>query len=159
MKLKPLPAVRSVTSATDALQDPVEEGLLIIDCPSRATAATMTIASQVNLVVMPVAPGKKDADLQLAAIKRLNDHGVPINRCLLVLSRQSSESETRRMRHYIQGAVVNGLSVRLLGPTLPERASYRASVQDGFALQETPYKSLNKTAQRLLHQLVEEIVQ
>lgn len=156
--IKPAIPVKSLDTASAALNQIKGEGLQIIDCPSRATEATTIIGANVDLLVIPVPPGKKDADLQLTAIKRLNDQGIPVQRCLMVMTRQESDAETRRIRRYIQGAKVNGQSVRTLPQILPEKLSYRAAIDDGYTILETPYKSLNTTAQKVVRAIMEDLI-
>ena len=160
LNLDPLPELASVKSAESATRESDGyDGLVIFDCPSRATTATAVLAKQSDLVVVPVGPGKKDADLALGAIAQWHaTEQIPLKRFLLLLTRQLSDSEIRKWRAYLTKASINSQSVNVLTQALADKLSYRQACETGYALTETMYASLNDRAKRLFAKIMAEVV-
>ncbi len=157
LTLKPLPDLLEVNSVAEALRQTKADHTYIFDCPSRATTAVSDIAAEVHKVVVTVTPGEKDADLALDAITKWNTAGTPLQRFLVVMTRQQSDSELRHWRNYLRNSSINGEYLNVLSQALPEKVSYRAAFEGGFTITNTEYDSLNQTAARLLKAITEEV--
>jgi len=163
MGLEPSLDVYSAENAQDALRAGEGEGLnlILIDCPSRASAATVAVAEGCDLVVQPTTTGKKDLDLALNTFAQLLKKGVPKSKLLFVLTRVGSASEMRKAIEYIKSAeaepetedeVPVKYDFEVLSSALWEKLAYRSSMNDGFSIVETPYVTLNDAAKSVIHQ-------
>ena len=157
-ELKPSPELVVVNSLTEALQYTGGEGLVVFDCPSRATRATADIAAQANLIVVPVTAGQKDADLALDAIHKWHGAGTPLQRFRILFTRQHSDRETTRWRQYLGHSTIDGRQVQIMPRSLPEKQSYRTAYEAGCTLTETPYNSLNQTAEHIMKAIMKDLI-
>ncbi len=153
--IEPIFQVHEANNAAQALQFFSGEELYIIDCPSRATAATIEISKNVDLVIQPSTPGKKDLDLSVDTFHQLVGEGIPVNRLLLILTRVGTPAEFDRAKEYFKKAkTIDGQHFRILPSAIYEKTAYRASISDGYAITETPYVSLNEAAKSVIYQSI-----
>ena len=152
--IEPLVTVKPVDTAKAALNAYEDEDLFIVDCTSRATEATLYVAQNVDLVVLPTPPSKKDIDLSLLTFYELVNHGVPVERLVLVFSRVGSRAELAKAQSYVGEAEINGKHFLTLESAVWEKVAYRAAINDGYAITETSYPSLNESARAVIFQLI-----
>jgi chromosome partitioning protein len=153
--IEPTFQVHEAENAAQALQFFSGEDLYIIDCPSRATAASLEIAKNVDLVIQPSTPGKKDLDLSVKTFHQLVGEGIPVERLLLILTRVGTPAEFGKAKEYFKKAeTTDGQRFRVLPSAIYERPAYRASISDGYAITETPYVSLNEVAKSVIYQSI-----
>jgi len=153
-EIEPIFKVNTVDSAREALDSFNDEQLYIIDAPSRATSATSTIAKEVDLVIQPTPPSKKDIDLALKTFFQLSSDGVPVENMLFVITRVGSSAELDRAVEYIQSADIEGKTIRVLSSAIWEKVAYRSAINDGLAITETQYPTLNDNAKAVIHQIL-----
>lgn len=152
--IEPVVTVHAVDSAKEALDRFDGEQLYIIDAPSRATSATSMIAKGVDLIIQPTTPGKKDIDLALKTFYQLAEDGVPVEKMLFVFTRVGSAPELEKAIKYINLAEINGQKIRVLSSAIWEKVAYRSSINDGLAITETSYQTLNDNAKAVIHQIL-----
>lgn len=152
--IEPIFNVCTVDSAREALDSYNNEQLYIIDAPSRATSATAAIAKEVDLVIQPTPPSKKDIDLALKTFFQLAADGLPVENMLFVLTRVGSAAELERAINYIQAADIGGQRIRVLSSAIWEKVAYRSAINDGLAITETSYSTLNDNAKAVIHQIL-----
>ena len=152
--IDPVFTVHSVNSAVDALNCFKNESLAIIDAPSRATSATTLIAQNVDLVILPTPPSKKDIDLSLSTLYQLINDNVPIGRLVLVFTRVGSAAELKQATDYINMADFGEAKIKIISTAIWERVGYRGAINDSYAITETPFTTLNDGAKAVVHQLL-----
>lgn len=157
-EIQPIVKVYSVNSAVDALNSFDGENLGIIDAPSRATSATTLIAQNVDLVVLPTPPSKKDIDLSLSTLIQLVNDGVPIDRFVVVFTRVGSIAELNQATEYLKMADFGEASVHVLTSAIWERVGYRAAINDSYSITETSFQTLNDGAKAVIHQLLSKLL-
>lgn len=153
-KISPLFKVYSVNSAVEAIGCFNNEKLCIIDAPSRATSATVEIASASDLVIQPVPPSKKDLDLAINTFIQLHQKGIPLKNMVFIITRVGSNSELQKAINYLTLAKIGSRSIKVLDSPIWEKVGYRAAVNDGLAITETTYSTLNEAAKSVIHQLL-----
>ena len=152
--IKPLFKVYTVNSAREALKCFQNEQLSIIDAPSRATSATIEIALNSDLIIQPTTPGKKDMDLGIETFVQLIKKGVPIEKLLFIITRIGSDSEYQKAIQYLNYMKINDKNIKILSSAIWEKVSYRSAINDGLAITETPYPTLNDGAKAVIYQIL-----
>lgn len=146
--------VYEVNSALESLECFNDEHICIIDAPSRATEATKIISLNSDLIVQPTPPSKKDIDLALNTFYQLASDGVDPKKMIIVLTRVGSDAELQRAIDYIALAKINNKPIRVLSSAMWEKVAYRSAINDGYAITETSYTSLNDKAKAVIHQIL-----
>lgn len=157
-EIDPTFQIYSVDSAIDALNCFSDESLAIIDAPSRATSATALIAKNVDLVVLPTPPSKKDIDLSLNTLYQLIKDGIPMHRMVLVLTRVGTTAELNQAIEYIGMANFGVSSPQILSSAIWERVGYRGAINDSYSITETSFQTLNDSAKAVIHQLLSKLL-
>jgi chromosome partitioning protein len=152
--IKPLFKVYTVNSAREALNCFQNEQLSIIDAPSRATSATIEIALNSDLIIQPTTPGKKDMDLGIETFVQLIKKGVPIEKLLFIITRIGSDSEYQKAIQYLNYMKINDKNIKILSSAIWEKVSYRSAINDGLAITETQYPTLNDGAKAVIYQIL-----
>ena len=152
--IEPLFKVYSINNAKEAINCFQDEQLCIIDAPSRATSATIEVALNSDLIIQPTTPGKKDMDLAMETFMQLIKKGVPIEKLLFVITRIGSESELHKAIQYLNLTKIEGKNIKILSSAIWEKVSYRSAINDGLAITETPYNTLNESSKSVVHQML-----
>lgn len=152
--INPIFKIYTVNNAKEAINCFKNEQLCIIDAPSRATSATIEIALNCDLIIQPTTPGKKDMDLGVETFVQLIKKGVPIEKLLFVITRIGSDSELQKAIQYLNSTKVNDKNFRILSSAIWEKVSYRAAINEGLAITETPYPTLNDGAKAVVYQIL-----
>lgn len=149
--------VMAAETAEEALQLARTCGrqIVIIDCPSRATAATAHIAGASDFVVMPLVPGVKDAALTMITIGRIIMAGVSGDRLAVVLTRISTEAEARDHQAWIKATPICGQEVRVIDAVVPERTAYRNAIGKGLTILEAQPVSVRRDARAAVNGIIE----
>lgn len=129
--------------------------IVLIDCPSRATAATAHIADAADFVVLPVVPGVKDAALTVVTIGRIIMAGVRADRLAVVLTRVGTEAEARDHQLWFANTPVCGHDLRVIEASVPERAAYRTAIGKGLTILEAQPVSVRKNARAAVNGIIE----
>jgi len=153
-EINPRFKIYTVNNAREALNCFQNEQLCIIDAPSRATSATIEIALNCDLIIQPTTPGKKDMDLAIETFAQLIKKGVPMEKLSFVITRIGSESELQKAIQYLNFFKINDKNIRILSSAVWEKVSYRTTINDGLAITETPYSTLNDSAKAVVYQIL-----
>ena len=145
----PIGSVEVFSKVAAAIQTADSYDLLIIDGAPRAGSGTLEAAKQADLAVLPCCASRDDLVPGLKLAYELEQKGVPRNRIVLALVRVATEAEIADAREYIGQS---GFTV--LNGCLYEKPAYRQAQNEGLAVTETRYKSLNDKADRLLESLL-----
>lgn len=129
--------------------------LLICDGAPHSTMATRAIAQASDLTVIPTGLAVDDLQPAVVLAHELVKHGVPRARIVFALCRVgNSTAEIDDARAYLEQA---GYTV--LPGALPEQVAYRRASDEGKALTETRYSTLNEKAEELAQGIVDRISQ
>ncbi len=148
----PIGSVESFKTAEHALGNMAGYDLLIIDGPARASKATLVIARQSDAVIQPTGASMDDLEPAILLFHELFKAGIPKARLSFALCRIGTESELDACKDYL---VQTGYNV--LAGCLFEKPAYRQTQNQGLAVTETAYKSLNKKADELIQAIVDAI--
>lgn len=150
--IEPTIQVELFATAGRALELAGQFDLLILDGPARASKGTLDIANAADLVIQPTGPSFDDMNPAIRVFHALVKSGVPKSRLVFALSRVASEPEIRSARDYLTEA---GYAV--LDGAVYEQKAYRKAQDGGYAITETRYETLNRSADRLLQDLINRI--
>jgi chromosome partitioning protein len=127
---------RSVLEASKAAAD---FDLTVFDGAPHATAQTLEIAQLSDLILLPVGASKYDLDPQIILAHELVGKGINKDRILFILCRVvATEKERQDVADYVAQT-----PFRLLPSFLEEKTGYRQAAEQGRAMTETNFKSLN----------------
>lgn len=150
--IEPTIQVELFATAGKALALAGEFDLLILDGPARASEGTLEIAIMADLVVQPTCSSYDDMNPAIRVFHALTKNGIPKSKLVFALSRVASKPEVKRGRSYLTEA-----GYEVLDGALFEKPDYRQAQDEGYAVTETPYPTLNKTADLLLQDLINRI--
>lgn len=150
--------LKQANNAREALQKADNENLYLIDCPSRATAATKEVCLGVDVCIQPTTTSKKDMDLAIKTFYQLVADGVPIEKLVFVITRALTEPKARAAREYLsQASIMVGDEKKyftILPTVIYEKASYDTAMNDGFSIIETSFDSLNIASRAVLNEIL-----
>ena len=150
--LKPSIPVRRFKTADDAIIAGDAADVLIVDGPARASAGTLELARQSDLVVQPSGCGLDDLRPAVLLFHELLAAGITRDRLVVALCRSAGEPEEGAARRYVDKA-----KYEVLATVLPERVAYREAMNGGASVVETSDGKLNERAQALMDELLKKI--
>lgn len=151
--LLPVVPVERFGTVEQALKQRQHQDLLILDGPPHSTAGTLRIAAASDLVVLPTGLSLDDLEPTVLLAHELVKKGVPRTRIALALCRVGdSEGEIAEAQGYIRNA-----GYELLEGVIPEKTGFRRASDEGRALTETRFASLNGKSDRLAQSIVDRI--
>lgn len=153
-KVEPVIAVEQFPNVDHALKFASSYDLIVFDGAPHATAATLKIAQQSDLLVLPTGLSLDDLEPTVRLAHELKKH-IDKSKIAFALCRVGeSDSETQEASDYITTA-----GYFLLSGAIPEKIAYRRASDTGRTATETPYKSLNQKADELAQAIVDRINQ
>ena len=156
-EIEPTIAIFSPNSTQEALSIITEDVLQILDAPSRATNATLLLAKSSDLIIIPTTPSKKDIDLNLTMVSQLIQNGIPSYKIVIIFNRVGSTYELNCAIAYIRMAF-DSSNLPVLDSALWEKVGYRSATNDGYAITETSFETLNNSAKIAIYQLLARLV-
>jgi chromosome partitioning protein len=138
---------RHATAAEAIGTASLENQLLVLDAPPRASRGTLEIARRVDLVVQPTGPGIDDLDPAILLFHELSRSGIANDKLAMALSRVASKSEADLARRYVEKA---GYTV--LPGFIQERISFREAHNRGLSIAEP--NDLDRGSTALMHGLL-----
>ncbi len=148
-------SVEIFKTASSAIQS-IKKGdfdLLVIDGAPRASTGTLETARYADLIVLPCCASLDDL---IPAIKLAGDlikKGTPRQKIVFALVRVTTEAEIADSRDFIKQS-----GFTTLEGCLYEKPAYRQAQNDGLAVTETRYKSLNERANILLESILNHLM-
>lgn len=118
------------------------------DGAARASKATLEIAKKANLTILPSCASRDDLIPAVKLANELVQGGIDRNHMAFALCRVTTEAETNDARDFLESA-----GFRVLAGALVEKPAYRQAQNEGLAVTETRYKTLNQKADELLTDL------
>ena len=144
--------VRGLAPEIEARRFKTADDVLIIDGPARASAGTLELARQSDLVVQPTGCGLDDLRPAVLLFHELLAAGIGRDRLTVALCRTAGEPEEGAARRYLQKAKYD-----VLATSLPERVSYREAMNQGASMIESADKTLNARGQAMMDELLKHV--
>lgn len=132
----------------EALKTADHYDVLILDGAPRASHAITEMANVADLLILPSGASRDDLLPTLLLANELVKKQVDRHKLHLALTRVSTESEIKDAQDYITQAGHHYLS-----GYLPEKPAYRQAQNEGLAITETRFKSLNERADRIIQSM------
>ncbi len=146
---EPVGSVEVFAKAADAVRTADGFDLLVLDAAPRASSGTLEAARAADLAALPCCPSRDDLVPGLKLAYELEQNGVIRRKIVFALVRASTAAEIADAREYISQT---GFAV--LDGCLPEKPAYRQAQNDGRAVTETRWKTLNSRADELLESIL-----
>ena len=146
---EPVGSVEVFAKTADAVRTAADVDLLVLDGVPRASSGTLEAARAADLAVLPCCPSRDDLVPGLKLAYELEQNGVARRKIVFALVRASTAAEIADAREYIGQA---GFAV--LDGCLPEKPAYRQAQNEGLAVTETRWKTLNSRADELLESIL-----
>ena len=142
------PEVRAMPVRLGAAPDSAYD-LVIYDGAPSSSKATLEIARLSRFVIIPTGVSLDDLQPSVLLAHELMQNGVSIPCFCFVLCRTGSEIEIADARAYLSQA-----GYHCIDGSIPERTAYRVAQNQGRALTETPYESLNERAAEVAQNII-----
>lgn len=154
-KIEPDIPVEQFGSVDKALKIADQYDILIFDGAPHSSSATRAIAQASGMTVIPTGLAVDDLQPAVTLAHDLAKNGVDRERIIFALCKVGdSAAEIEDARAYLQQAGYDVLS-----GTLPEKVGYRRASDEGRALTETRFPSLNQRAEEMAQGMVDRISQ
>jgi chromosome partitioning protein len=151
--IEPMVPVQLYRAAAEALGEAERHDLLIIDGPAKTSAATLDIAKVADLVVQPTGASRDDLVPAVREFHALVKKGIPKDRLRFALVRLGTDAEEADSRAFLAEA-----GYVVLPGSLPERPAYRMTQNEGRAVTETKFATLQKQAEALVQAIIDTAV-
>ncbi|MGL4724130.1 MAG: division plane positioning ATPase MipZ [Scandinavium sp.] len=122
---------------------------LIVDTRPYADASSLDIARQSSLVVIATGTSVDDLEPSLLLGYELMHKGIPHNRLLYVVGKAPSLAEGRAAIE-----TINSWNFICINNFLTFKAGYSITLDAGHAITETPWKTLNRRARNIVHDIL-----
>lgn len=126
---------------------------LIIDGTPRASKGTLAAGKISDLIVLPCCSSRADLIPTIKLGHELVKNQIPRRKIVFALSRVNTESEINDAREFITEA-----GFKVLDGCVFEKPGYRQAQNEGYALTETKWKSLNDKANVVLESVLTNLV-
>jgi len=152
-QIEPDVAVEQFGSVDKALNVAGQYDMMIFDGAPHSTSATRAISQASNLTVIPTGLAVDDLQPAVTLAHDLVKNGVPREKIVFALCRVGdSAGEIEDARSYLGKS-----GYEILPGALPEKVAYRRASDEGKALTETRFASLNERAEELAQGMVDRI--
>lgn len=154
-KIEPVVPVEQFGSVDKALALADQYDMLILDGAPHSTSATRSIAQASHLTVIPTGLSLDDLPPAVVLAHDLIKQNVPREKIVFALCRVGDSAiEIEEARAYLQDA-----GYEILPGAIPEKTGYRRATDEGRALTQTRYESLNHRAEEVAQGIVDRISQ
>jgi len=154
-KIEPDVPVEQFGSVERALALGDQYDVLILDGAPHSTSATRSSALASNLTIIPTGLSLDDLPPAVVLAHDLVKHGVPREKIVFALCRVGdSVIEIEEARTYLREA-----GYQILPGAIPEKTAYRRATDQGRALTQTHYETLNHRAEEVAQGIVDMISQ
>jgi chromosome partitioning protein len=148
--LEPVIPVERFGTVEQALKIGNHYDLVILDGPPHSTVGTLKIAQQTALTILPTGLALDDLEPSVLLAHEMIKKGIARPRIAFALCRVGeSEGEIAEACDYIEQA-----GYKVLTGAIPEKIAFRRASDEGRALTETRFSSLNEKADRLAQSIV-----
>lgn len=144
--VEPSIAVEQFQNVDQAVRIASSYDLIIFDGAPHSTSATLRIAQQSDLVLLPTGLSLDDLEPTVRLAHEMRQHGIEAEKLAFALCRiGDSEIEIKEAKSYIERS-----GYFLLSGALPERTAYRRAGDTGRTATETTHSTLNRKADQLV---------
>jgi chromosome partitioning protein len=151
--IEPDVPVEQFGSVSKALALADQYDMLILDGAPHSTSATRAIAQASHLTVIPTGLSLDDLPPAVVLAHDLVKQGIPRNKIVFALCKVGeSTTEIEEARDYLKEAGYD-----ILPGAIPEMTGYRRATDQGRALTETRYETLNHRAEEVAQGMVDRI--
>jgi chromosome partitioning protein len=148
--LEPVIPVERFGTVEQALKIGNHYDLVILDGPPHSTAGTLKIAQQAALAILPTGLALDDLEPSILLAHELIKKGIPRQKINFALCRVGDrDGEIAEASEYIEQA-----GYKVLNGAIPEKTAFRRASDEGRALTETRFSSLNSKADILAQSIV-----
>jgi len=148
--VEPVIAVERFGTVEQASKVTAQFDLVIFDAPPHSTAGTLRVAQVADLVVLPTGLSLDDLQPTVLLAHELVKKGVPKSKIAFAFCRVGdSHLELIEGQMYVTDA-----GYRVLTGSIPDKIAYRRASDEGRALTETKYQSLNGRADKLAQSII-----
>ncbi|WP_409562734.1 AAA family ATPase [Hyphomicrobium sp. MC8b] len=150
-KLEPEVRIETFQSVKTALAEAGQFDVFIIDGAPHASRETREIAKAADLIVIPTGQAVDDLYPTVLLAHDLRKEGIPMSKVAIALWKISdSGPEQRAARVYLERSGYN-----VLKGDVPFRTAYGKASDEGRALSETNFRTLNRRAEELAQSIVD----
>jgi chromosome partitioning protein len=150
-KVQPSIAVEKFGTVDKALKAAEHHDLIVLDGAPHSTAATLKMVEKSTLAVLPTGLSLEDLKPQVLLAHELVKKNIPKQKYVFVLCRVGeSDALHQAARKYIRDA---GYTV--LPGSLPEKLGYLKAAEEGRAVTETRFSSLNERAGEMAQSIID----
>lgn len=147
---EPKIAVEQFMTVKDALKQDAHYDLIIFDGEPHSTKKTLEIAQQSDFIVLPTGVTRDDLSPTVKLAHELKKNGIDRKKIGIILSRVGdSHSEMESAQEYIEEAGYHYLGM------IQEKTSIGQAHDMGKAANETSFKSVNQSIDKLVQSLVD----
>jgi len=148
--VEPVIAVERFGTVEQAVKATAQFDLVIFDAPPHSTAGTLRAAQAADMVVLPTGLSLDDLQPSVLLAHELVKKGVPKTKIAFALCRVgNSHQELIEGQMYITDA-----GYRVLAGHIPEKTAYRRASDEGRAVTETRFETLNRRADKLAQSII-----
>lgn len=122
--------------------------LLIIDGRPAAETTSLDVAVESDLVIISTGTTIDDLEPSLELARELIKKGIDKAKIVFAVAKSPSPSQGEKAQSTIQA-----WGFEVLKTVIPFKTSYGEALDTGRALHETPFKSLNETAQQFIEEI------
>jgi chromosome partitioning protein len=149
--IEPVIPVERFGTVEQAISSAGQLDLMILDAPPNSTAATLKIARAADIVILPTGLSLDDLQPSVLLAHELAKKGVAKVKIAFALCRVGeSHLEIIEAQIYL-----NDAGYRVLTGSIPEKIAYRRASDEGRALTETRFPTLNDRADRLAQSIID----
>jgi chromosome partitioning protein len=149
--IEPVIPVERFGTVDQAVRQLKNYDLLLLDGAPHSTNATLKIAEAAHLTVLPTGLSLDDMEPSVLLAHELVKKGITRSNIAFALCRVGdSEPEIKEAQDYLAHA-----GYRVLGGSLPEKTGYRRASDEGKAVTETRFASLNNRADQLAQSVID----
>jgi chromosome partitioning protein len=130
--------------------------LLIVDGKAFADNHALEIAKASDLVIIPVGVSVDDLEPSLKLAVELVNNGVFKSSIVFVVCRVPDNGEKEAMS---TRSSIHGWGFDVVQGWIPFKSSYSQAMDKGLAFTETPFKSMNEKADKIIEQLFKRAVE
>lgn len=148
--VQPPVSVQQFSTVDRALKLSDHYELIIFDGAPHATKQTLDIARNSDFILLPTGISRDDQNPQIRLAHEFVKHDISPKKFAFAFIRTgASEREMEKAREYLSMT-----GYQALKGSIPEKDGYRIAIDEGKALTETPYKTLNEKADSIIGQIV-----
>ncbi|QOI58059.1 dna-binding plasmid partition protein [Rouxiella badensis] len=122
--------------------------LLIIDGRPAAETTSLDVAENSDLVLISTGTSIDDLEPSLELARELIKKGISRDKIVFSVAKSPSDSEGRKAK-----ATIEEWNFAVLDTVIPFKSGYSSALDSGRALFETPFKTLNEVAKKMVEEI------